>query len=301
MSFSIRQLRYFVAVAEAGQISSAARGLYVSQSSVTMAVQEMERLLSQRLFTRGSRGVELTPTGSEFLPKARQILRLVDEAALVTATDTDPHGRLRVGVTYTVMAYFLPHQIQRLTIAFPNIDFSWLEMGRPDVEDKLASGDLDFGLLLTSNLQSPELDHQTFVHSPRRLWMAPDHPLSQLGEIGLADVAEHPYVQLTVDEADVTTRLYWGDLSPRVLVETSSIEAVRSIVANGNGVAILSDMVYRPWSLEGKRVDTAIVRDPVPDMRIGLAWHRGMPFTPAMDALHQYFNRQFGDPAVAPV
>ena len=83
-------------------------------------------------------------------------------------------------------------------------------------------------------------------------------------------------------------------------METSSIEAVRSIVANGNGVTILSDMVYRPWSLEGKRVDTAIVRDPVPDMRIGLAWHRGMPFTPAMDALHGLLDRQFGEPAVAP-
>lgn len=235
MSFSIRQLRYFVAVAEAGQISSAARGLYVSQSSVTMAVQEMERLLSQRLFTRGSRGVELTPTGSEFLPKARQILRLVDEAALVTATDTDPHGRLRVGVTYTVMAYFLPHQIQRLTIAFPNIDFSWLEMGRPDVEERLACGDLDFGLVLTSNLQSPELEHQTYVHSQRRLWLAPDHPLSRLGEIGLADVAEHPYVQLTVDEADVTTRLYWGDLTRRILMETSSIEPSAASSPTGTG------------------------------------------------------------------
>ena len=68
----------------------------------------------------------------------------------------------------------------------------------------------------------------------------------------LEDVARYPYVLLTVDEADETTRQYWGELRPQVFVETSSIEAVRSIVANGNGVTILSDMVYRPWSLGGE-------------------------------------------------
>lgn len=301
MSLSIRQLQYFVAVAEAGQISAAARELYISQSSVTLAIQELELQLRQRLFHRGSRGVTLTPTGTAFLSKARQILQLVDEAALVSATDADLHDRVKVGVTYTVMAYFLPHHIQRLSIVYPNLDFAWLEMGRPDVEDKLADGSLDFGLLLTSNLKNTtEFQHETFVHSKRRLWMATNHPLTELSEIGLADVAEYPYAQLTVDEADVTTRHYWGDLHPRTLVETSSIEAVRSIVANGNGVAILSDMVYRPWSLEGKRVDTAIIRDHIPDMRIGLAWKRGVTFTPSMTALHQYFHRQFSQPEQRP-
>ncbi len=299
MSFSIRQLRYFVAVAEAGQISSAARGLYVSQSSVTMAVQEMERLLSQRLFTRGSRGVELTPTGSEFLPKARQILRLVDEAALVTATDTDPHGRLRVGVTYTVMAYFLPHQIQRLTIAFPNIDFSWLEMGR---RRGRKAGLRRPGLRTGADVEPAEPRTRT---SDVRAFPAPtvvgagpsvvaagrDRPR----RCGRASLCTADGRRGRRDDAPLLGRPDApdpdGDLFDR---------AVRSIVANGNGVAILSDMVYRPWSLEGKRVDTVIVRDPVPDMRIGLAWHRGVSFTPAMDALHRYFDRQFGEPAVAP-
>lgn len=298
MTLSIRQLQYFVAVAEAGQVSAAARDLYLSQSSVTMAIQEVERYFRQPLFTRGSRGVTLTPTGAEFLPKARKILQLVEEATLVTATDADPRGRVRVGVTYTVMAYFLPHHIQRLSLLYPNLEFAWLEMGRPDAEQRLSAGELDFGLLLTSNIRSPDLQHETFVHSKRRLWMAPGHPLADLSEIRLADVAEHPYAQLTVDEADRTTRDYWGKLRPQIFVETSSIEAVRSIVANGNGVSILSDMVHRPWSLEGKRVETAIISDPVPDMRIGLAWPRRATFTPAMTALHQYFNRQFSQPVL---
>jgi len=266
--FSISQLRHFVAVAEAGQVSAAARELYVSQSAVTMAIQEIERVLQQPAFIRGSRGMQLTET-----------------------------GRVRVGVSYPVMAYFLPYHLRRLAILFPNLEVDWREMSRPEAEAQLADGALDFGLLLTSNVRSAEIQHETFVHSPRRLWMAPSHPLAGVSEIHLADVAPHPYIQLTVDEAADTTLLYWGSLRPNVFVETSSIEAVRSIVANGNGVTILSDMVYRPWSLEGKRVHTVVVRDPVPDMRIGLAWRRRTPFIPPMTALYEYFHRQFSVPA----
>jgi DNA-binding transcriptional LysR family regulator len=64
-------------------------------------------------------------------------------------------------------------------------------------------------------------------------------------------VAEEPYIMLTVDEAAQTAMKYWSQslYRPRVTLRTSSVEAVRSMVAGGEGVAILSDMVYRPWSL----------------------------------------------------
>lgn len=300
MSFTLRQLRYFLAVAEEGQVSAAARELYVSQSAVTTAVQEIERVLEQPLFVRGSRGVTLTVVGTAFLPKAREIIRMADEAALVTAPDAMLAGTVRVGVTYTVMAYFLPQHIQKLSALYPNLVVQWREMGRHEVETGLEAGDLDYGLVLTSNLKSEQLQQETFVNSKRRLWLAPTHPLAGLGEVGLQDVARYPYVLLTVDEADQTTRQYWGSLRPQVFVETSSIEAVRSIVANGNGVTILSDMVYRPWSLEGKRVETMVPRDPVPDMSIGLTWLKGTRATPQMAALHHYFHRQFSIPEDAP-
>lgn len=296
MSFTLRQLRYFLAVAEEGQVSAAARELYVSQSAVTTAVQEIERVLEQPLFVRGSRGVSLTDVGVAFLPKAREIVRMADEAARVTVPDALLTGRMRVGVTYTVMAYFVPQHIQKLSALYPQLDIEWREMGRPEVESQLEAGQLDFGLLLTSNLRSALLQCETFVHSKRRLWLAPTHPLAGVAEVHLEDVARYPYVLLTVDEADETTRQYWGELRPQVLVATSSIEAVRSIVANGNGITVLSDMVYRPWSLEGKRVETRVPQHPVPDMKVGLAWCRGTVFTDPMAALHGYFHRQFKNP-----
>ncbi|GAA1072378.1 LysR family transcriptional regulator [Tsukamurella spumae] len=299
MSFSVRQLRYFVAVAESGQVSGAARELFVSQSSVTAAVQQIEQRLKAPVFHRSARGVALTPTGRALLPKARQILQLLEEAEGVTPADLTVSGTLRVGVSYTVMGYFLPHHVQQLAVLYPGLKVEWSEMDRQPIEDRVVAGDLDFGLLLTSNLaDDSQLQYETFVHSRRRLWMAPTHPLAGREGVRLADVEQYPYALLTVDEAAVTTRSYWQERPMNVLIKTSSIEAIRSVVANGNAVTILSDMVYRPWSLEGRRIDTTLLADPVPDMRIGLTWDRGREFTPAMVALHDYFYRIFLTPAL---
>ncbi|MEV6119417.1 LysR substrate-binding domain-containing protein [Streptomyces sp. NPDC052077] len=293
MGFSLRQLRYFIAVAEAGQFSAAARELYISQSTITTSVQGIERHLGHRVFERSVHGVELTDAGRALLPKARHILDLVADAETTVAGDPGIAGRVRVGASYTVMGYFLPHHIQRVSARYPGVVFEWHEMHRDTMEQRLIDGDLDLAFLLTSNVRDDGLDFETFVCSPRRLWTAPTHPLAGRTNLRLADVAEHPYAMLTVDESEKSTRSYWPDLRPDVFVATSSIEAIRSLVANGTAVTVLSDMVYRPWSLEGRRIHAAALADPIPDMQIGLAWASAHQPTPAMTALRQYFADTF--------
>ena len=100
-------------------------------------------------------------------------------------------------------------------------------------------------------------------------------------EVPLAEVAAQPYIMLTVDEASRTAGRYWEvhDLRPSVVFTTSSVEAVRSMVAEGMGVTILSDMVYRPWSLEGQRIEQRATREAIPSMDVGLSWARAKPLS----------------------
>ncbi len=100
---------------------------------------------------------------------------------------------------------------------------------------------------------------------------------------------------LTVDEADQTALRYWvpAPHRPRIIFETSSVEAVRSMVAAGLGVTILSDMVYRPWSLEGQRIELREVTGHVPSMDVGLAWRRGRAMSAATRAFHDYLSLTF--------
>lgn len=114
--------------------------------------------------------------------------------------------------------------------------------------------------------------------------------------ISFADVATEDYVMLTVDEAEKTASRYWQDsgLSPYVVLSTSSVEAVRSLVATGVGVTILSDMVYRPWSLEGQRIEARRIIEPIPTMDVGLAWARARPINPGAAAFQSYMSLTMG-------
>jgi DNA-binding transcriptional LysR family regulator len=296
MSISLRHLRYFVAVAEAGQVSRAGIELNVSQSAVTTAIKELERLLGTRLFDRHPNGVTLTYEGNWFLQHARSIEASINEAMRIPSASTSKlQGLVRVGVTYTVAGYFMPQHHARFSRSYPGVILEMREAPRPAIEEDLIAGRLGIAVLLTSNLENrTTLDHETLIRSRRRLWLSVDHPMTRMSEVRLEHVAQEPYVMLTVDEASQTAERYWEQTPyrPRVIFRTSSVEAVRSMVANGTGVTILSDMVYRPVSLEGQRIETRTV-DSVPSMDVGLAWCRGRELSAAARAFHNFLSLTF--------
>jgi len=155
-------------------------------------------------------------------------------------------------------------------------------------------------VMLVSNLADQgHIASETLLRSRRRLWLPVEHPLLTRENVTLADVANEPYVMLTVDEAMSTAGKYWAKagLEPRMVVKTSSVEAVRSMVAAGMGVTVLSDMVYRPWSLEGQRIETRNVIGDIPSMDVGLAWNRALQQAPATRVFHDFMSMTFSGAA----
>lgn len=303
MSLSIRQLRYFAAAAELGRISAAAVQLNISQSAITTAIRDLEALLEQRLFDRESRGVELTDAGRRFLSHTYTVLSAVDDAMRMPSKEERVEGILSLAATYTVLGYFLPHHLQRFAQRYPKVEVKVHELPRDALEESLVTGNYQMGVVLTSNVNDPEIVTETFFGSERRLWVSSKHPLLDRADVTLADVAVHPYIMLTVDEAALTALKYWTKTphQPRITLRTSSVEAVRSIVANGLGVTILSDMVYRPWSLEGRRIETVNLKDTIPPMNVGLAWKASAKHTPAMAAFRDYFRQLYMEPLLSRV
>jgi len=298
MSLTLRQLKYFVAAAELGQISQAAIQLAISQSAVTTAIRELEESVGSPLFQRSASGVALTETGRGFLNHAYNILSSVDEALRMPSADARESGRLLLAASYTVIGYFLPYHLQRLSQLYPNLDIQLHELNRNAIEEGLIAHRYDMAVLLTSNVVNPELAVEHFFGSPRRLWVPARHPLVARDTVTLEDVAHEPFIMLTVDEAAHTALRYWSEtpFRPDVRLRTSSVEAVRSMVANGGGVAVLSDMVYRPWSLEGRRIETIQLKDPIPPMNVGLAWRKGADITGPMRAVRDYFRHAYAVP-----
>ena len=298
MTLSLKQVRYFIATADSGQVSQAAIEVNVSQSAITAAIKQLEEDLGVSLFTRHNAGVSLTAEGTRFLQHARNIMAAVKAAEHAPLTEEKTmSGSVRLGVTYTVAGYFLPRHYARFKRSFPRIRVEIHELARNAIEDGLKDGSLDLAVMLVSNIQDRNvLAHETLLRSRRRLWLPVEHPLLQVDTITLEDIAPLPYVMLTVDEASKTAQRYWkptGQL-PNITFNTSSVEAVRSMVADGIGVTILSDMVYRPWSLEGQRIELRSIAAEIPTMDVGLAWNRKKPQSDATRTLHEFFSLTFG-------
>ena len=230
----------------------------------------------------------ITHRGSAFLRHARTILAEVatartalrDEAAIL-------RGRLSLGVTSLVAGYVLSDILQRFRRAFPLVDLNVIEETGDYLQHLLIGGEVDVAVMLTSSVRDRmALQVETLIVSPYRLWLPLGHPLAQQESIGLEELAGQPLIQLMVDEIEESTRRLTAALPvrPETAFRTRSVEAVRSLVATGAGVAILPSLVYRPWSLEGDRIEIRDVSGDLPSVQVGLAWRRGAPLSgPALN------------------
>jgi len=279
VAFTIRQLHYFVAVADQGSVSRAAHTLAISQSAVTEAIKELEADLGVELFERHARGLNITHKGHQFLRHATNILSSVSDARRAFADSPEAaSGRLQLGVTSMVAGYVLSDLLARYRRAYPNVDVTAIEDNGDYLEHLLIGGELDVAVMVISNLRDRmALQAEILEVSPYRLWMPLGHKLSANEVITLGDVATEPLIMLTIDEIEENTgRLLMAlGARPNVAFRTRSVEAVRSLVATGAGVALLPDLVYRPWSLEGDRIDSRDVSGSLPVVQVGMAWRRG--------------------------
>lgn len=279
MAFTLRQLQYFVAVAEHGKVSGAAHDLSISQSSVTEAIKELEQDLGVALFERHARGLNITHKGQQFLRHATRILSDVSDARRSFADDRPLQGgRLQLGVTSLVAGYVLSDVLSRFRRAFPAVEVSAIEDNGDYLEHLLIGGELDVAVMVTSNLRDRmALQAEILEVSPYRLWLPLGHALASADIISIADIAGEPLIMLTVDEIEENTGKLLSALGarPHVAFRTRSVEAVRSLVATGAGIALLPDLVYRPWSLEGDRIESRDVSGQLPAVQVGMVWRRG--------------------------
>ena len=279
MAFTIRQLQFFVAVAEQGTVSGAAQNLSISQSAVTEAIKDLERDLGVELFERHPRGLTITHKGHQFLRHATKILANVSDARRTfTETPERVGGRLQLGVTSLVAGYVLSDLLARYRRAFPSIEVSAIEDNGDYLEHLLIGGELDVAVMIISNLRDRmALQAEILEVSPYRLWLPLGHALVDADIIGINDIAAEPLIMLTVDEIEENTGKLLSAFGarPHVAFRTRSVEAVRSLVATGAGVTLLPDFVYRPWSLEGDRIESRDISGSLPAVQVGMVWRRG--------------------------
>lgn len=267
--FNFRQIDYVLAVAETGSTASAARALNVSQPSVSVAITQIEAHFGAPLFRRlPGLGMSPTPFGHDRLVGLR-LLRA--EAGRVFGGLSDSVQELRLGVYSTLGPRYAPMLIRQFTASHPGARVHLTEGDIAELCQSILAGTLDLALLYDVGLPTG-LDATLLAEAPPRAVLPVDHPLAQHETVDLRDMARDPLilVNLPHSRSYMLSLFQIAGAVPEIAYETGSIEMLRALVANGQGVGILATDLPYGQTYDNRSVVTRPLAGNMPPSRVVL-------------------------------
>lgn len=283
MNLTLKQLRYFDALARQGHFGRAADLCAISQPALSMQIRELEETLGAPLFERSARQVRLTAFGEDLLTRARDILRAVDELAdMARASQGRLMGRLRIGVIPTIAPYLLPAFIGALTLQNAELDIHVRETVTPKLLAELAEGRLDCAILALPVsepwLTEVALFTEAFVLvRPRADADQPVPDPDRLREMRLLLLEEgHCFRDQALSFCRATSSL------PRELLDGSSLSTLVQMVGAGIGVTLIPEMAV---AVETRSAAVSVARfaGVEPARRVGMVWRKGSALGPQLE------------------
>ncbi len=283
MNLTLKQLRYFDALARQGHFGRAADLCSISQPALSMQIKELEETLGAALFERSARQVRLTPFGEDLLGRVRDILRSVDELGdLARASSARLEGRLRIGVIPTIAPYLLPRFIGRLTEGNAALDIHVRETVTPKLLAELAEGRLDCAILALPvsdpALVEVPLFSETFVLvRPAADADLPVPDPDRLREMRLLLLEEgHCFRDQALSFCRATSSL------PRELLDGSSLSTLVQMVGAGIGVTLIPEMAV---AVETRSAAVSVARfgGVEPARSVGMVWRKGSALAPQLE------------------
>lgn len=276
-NITLKQLRYFEAVAQHGHFGRAADACAVSQPALSMQIKELEETLGNTLFERGPRHVRLTSFGEAFAERAGGILRSVDELAdLARLSQNEMTGRMRIGVIPTIAPYLLPALIGDLGRAHPALELRVRETLTAKLIEELAEGRLDTAIVALP-VSEPSLE-EVALFSENFVLVRPaadaDKPVPNrdaMREMRLLLLEEgHCFRNQALSFCNIQSTL------PRELLDGSSLSTLVQMVGAGIGLTLIPEMAV-PVETRSAEVSAARFRDPQPTRTIGMVWRKTSP------------------------
>ncbi len=270
----LRQLKYFVTVAEELNFRRAAERLFMEQPPLSRQIRQLEDELQVELFHRSKRGVTLTQSGQAFLDEARLTLAQAERAAKAAQRANQPKT-LSIGFSICAFNRILPELIQTYRQQCTDVVVTLTEMATAAQMQALLNETIDIGFL-HAPFSHPELLTLTLLSEPLVVALHPDHPLAQHEQIDLQLLATEPFIicpEAVKPElyAQIMQLCQQAGFSPHIVQEASPPEVSLSLVASGMGITLVASgaqmrhrigLVYRPLSIL------------TPSLEIAAAWRK---------------------------
>lgn len=276
---TLKQLRYFDALARYQHFGRAADACSISQPALSVQVKELERMFGAPLVERSNPKIRLTTFGQDFLAKGRKILLAVEELdSLVRPSGGPLAGRLRLGIIPTVAPYLLPEIMLALSSRFPALELEVRESMTKALVEDLSEGLLDLAVVAlpmseTTLKEFPLFDEEFALVRPKGDANKPIPSPKLLKTMRLLLLEEGHCFR---DQALSVCQM--SDAQPRQLMEGSSLSTLVQMVGAGMGVTLIPEIAI---NLEARSSDVSIVKfpAPAPTRTIGIVWRKTNPLS----------------------
>ena len=239
----LRQLEYFVAVAQECHFTRAANRLHVAQSGLSASIRLLERELGASLFLRSTRRVELTPAGRALLIEARRALSATDAAKdAVAAVQGLLRGTLAIGSLQCLSVVHLPAVLARFLAAHPGLEIRLRHGGSGELIEQVRAGRLDVAFVSRPARCPDGVVVGPLASEPLVLACAPEHPFATREQVELAELQSEQFVDFQPDWGTrdlVDNTLAAAGVERRVALEVTDVHSLLDLVTFGLGVALV--------------------------------------------------------------
>ena len=294
----LRQLEYFVAVAEERNFTRAAERVHISQSGVSAQIRRLERELGAELFDRSARTVTLTVAGKAALAHARTALAAAGAVGQAVGEVSDLiRGRLTVGMVVGCTVTPLFDALAAFHRDHPGVELSLLEDNSDRLVEGVRAGAVDLALVGAAAAAPEGLETLTLISERLVAAVPPGHPLAARPRVALSELVAHPLVCMppgtglrTVFDQACAAR----DLHPVIALQATAADAIADLAARDLAVAVLSESMA---ARHGDRLTARLIEDVETPALLALIWKGGQG--PAVRELLAYSRRAFSGPAHA--
>lgn len=301
---NLRDLRYFVALAEHKHFGRAAQASFVSQPTLSTQIKKLEDELGVALVERTPRKVLLTEVGKEIVQRARDVLTEVDQIRAIARRTIDPEsGTLRLGIFPTLGPYLLPHVVPQIRARFPRLELLLVEEKTETLLRQLREGRLD-ATVLALPIHDDQLHAEFLFEEPFLLAVPERHALARRKTLKLADLSDQSLLLLDDghclrDQALEVCAL--SGASEKSGFRATSLETLRQMVAANVGVTLLPTLSVKPPVARSENIHLMQFRGDAPSRRIAMLWRKSSalaPFLKKFCGIFRELPRALFDPQV---
>jgi len=239
----ISGLQAFVSVAENASFSAAADALHLTQPAVSKRIASLETELSNRLFDRIGRQIQLTEAGQALLPRARNIIREVqDSQRAISNLSSEIEGRLCIGTSHHIGLHRLPPVLRHYNQSFPDVELDMQFLDSEQACKAVLHGDLELGIVTLPPDNTEPLTLIPLWNDPLCIVTSQDHPLVTESDIQLLSLAKYPAVlpaRGTFTREVIEDVLKPAGVALQVRLSTNYLETIRMMVEIGLGWSVL--------------------------------------------------------------